>query len=414
MTTNGSGDSASAAGDSISGMDVFDVMSSIDVPAGAPSTFTPSEKVEAPGDTEVEVEVESPDGEADGGEAAKESEAVSLPSLKAKVGEAELEVPEIAVFTVKVDNKDEIVTAKDLIRNYQQKVPYEKAVAANRQKETELSVRENTFANNLKIVDEKLEDVLTTYEENPYLALCKIAELKGKNPADYLPLFIAQSKATVAQLEQLSDAEFKALLLQKHLEHEKKQVDARSKQMDDKDKNFATKAEADAADAYFSEQCQALNITQAEQDKAVEIIKSANLDLSKLKPKDIADLALNYIQNTERKYTRMENAIDKVDPALRNDESFWKALSSLVDVSLTESDIEEIIRGYTGKVVSPNRQASSAPATSSESVSSDDSKETAIQKLSFKTPMKEEKQNVGNGANSKVYMSINDIFDDYN
>ena len=417
MSDESGSESGSEAMDAMSGQDMFDIMSSMDVPGKTPDSLQEEELLSDDEEvSEDDTVISSPKDDNSDSESVEEDlkqpEALSdVPSFKAKVGDKEVDVPEEATFKIRVDNQDVEVSAKELVRNYQGKIPLEKHYKESKEMRASLDRERDQIKRDVQILDSELSEVLKTFETNPYLAFEKIAEMKGKNPADYLPIFIAQSKQTIKELDTLSDAEYKALVLQRKLEHNEKQLDRKARKLEEQEKGYNTKMSQADADRYFTEQAVAKGFTNEEIQESVDLIQEAGLDLTQMEPKQVADLIIADIEGSGKKHRVMNSAIQKVDPSLKSDNQFYQLLSQYVDSSLTESDVVEIITAVTGKqpkALAPKMQSSQSESSKGSSTEGQPSPNRT-------TPQKEEKQKVGEMSLNQTsnYFSIDDILKEY-
>lgn len=308
----------------------------------------------------------------DSAEKAEES-TTSTPEVKmysAVSGEDELEIPENATFKIKVDSKEVEVTLAEALRNYQGKIPWDKHYKETKEFERQLKLREQEVSSKLAESNTQMEDILATFEKNPYLAFEKIAIIKGKNPADYLPIYIAQSKKTLEELKELSDAEFKALLIQKRTEHERKQVDREREKLTKESEAQAKQREAAEADQYFAERAIEYKFTEKEIQSAVEAVKQVK-GLETKKPKELADILTEYIVKVDRPFTLAETAIEKVAPTYANKQKLVTEVARLIDHSFTLDEVEEIVSSYLGepKKTTPPAPPAQKPAKADSSAS---------------------------------------------
>jgi hypothetical protein len=349
----------------------------IDSPIDSSSFFDEMSSVEPTGDTNADgSEVPGAEGEAQEGEekapetkeavvdskvgeskeTVSKSDAADEPSstedsppekfISAFKGETEVKVPEDAVFKIKVDGKEVEVTLPELQKDYQARVPWNKHYAETKAAAKQNEVLKAELEGQKTHLETWQKSVLDTFKENPFKGFELIVKKMGENPADYLPIFIAQAQKTVQELGKLSEAEYKAYLLQKKTFHEREALDDERKKVDS-DKTAAQKQrEIHEADVYLGQKAQELQISQAEIDGAIKIAQEAGTDFSRLEPKEVADLIVHYIQNVERPFTRVETIVGGVDKKLLENRELIGELKDLVKPHFTDDFIKEIILKY--------------------------------------------------------------------
>lgn len=419
--------------DGIGNADAFDVMSEIDVPGESSGTISNligeengtqtlpesdqkeegtegEEKVES---SEVEEESSS-EGEQDG---VKPIPATQSPSdvkvLTAVHNGKEIKVPEEATFKLKVDNEETEVTLDQLKRSYQGKIPLEKHYRESKEFQKTLEQREASINGQVSALETHIKSIINTYKENPYLAFEMIAEWAGDNPADHLPLYIAQSRKTIEELDKLTDAEFKALQIGRKNKFEEKKLREREDSFKKREEAHSVMTEQQAADKYFDDKAKELNITPNEVNAAVEIFKSANINFKGKKPREVADTIIDYVVNTERKYSKIEEACQAVHPQALQDKEFMAELGKMITAAEPVDNIKVIVKEYFKE--SKPSQKPKANATS-EGESSEGSSRVEVKSHIRTPPRKGEEQERKLGIINSVDvgpMSIHDILRDY-
>lgn len=385
----------------MSGLPSFDILASADIPGNKPTikerllekestdglqTKPDAEKQEE-GRQEEEVkkdEVTLP---------AKEEKPLPVKALKAKHNDKEIEVPEDSAFSFKVEGQDVSVPVKELIRNYQGKIPWDKYHQQSAVEKKRFEAEQAAFKESVGEVNATLGEIVSTFEKNPYLAFEKIARLANKNPADCLPVWIAQSKATVADLEKLSEAEYRAVLLAKRAEFDRQTLEDQKKIVERKEQRVKEQQERTEADNYFASKVKEFQISEEEINKAARDFEVEKVDLTGKTSKEVADIVVAYITQIDRPYTLVEQAIEKVDATLLKDRELVKNIKSHIDSSFSVSDVEAIVRGYLAdqrEEASPPAKAPPAKVPSKESL-------PAQQKASSAIPQKKSNQREADG-----------------
>lgn len=344
------------------------------------------------------------------GEAVADATATSEPIkvVSAFLGDKKFDVPENAVFKVKVDGKEVEVTLPELQKNFQGKIPWERHYHESKVKAQQLAQDQAAFEAKQSTAQAKLDKILETFEKNPYLAFDEIAKMKGKNPAEYLPVYIAQSKKTMEELDKLSEAQFQALLIQKKVAYDKEQLDEKQAEFTKKEETFTHQGVVKAAEDWFAGEINTNGFTQEELTMAQEVI-AKHSELPKMTPKQIAENMKAYILEVERPFTMVENAAREIDPTLVNNRQLINEVKNLINPSFTKDDVALILNEY---LKDSSLKPQSKTAASSVGTSSAGS-ETEAPKAK---PSKVAQQSVApkvSGNNDVGPMTIWDLVGDY-
>jgi hypothetical protein len=246
---------------------------------------------------------------------------------------------------VKVDGKELEVTLPELQKNFQGKIPWERHYHESKVKAQQLAQDQAAFEAKQSSAQAKLDKILETFEKNPYLAFDEIAKMKGKNPAEYLPVYIAQSRKTMEELEKLSDAQFQALLIQKKVAYDKEQLDEKQAEFTKKEEAATQQGVVKQAEDWFAGEINTNNFTQDELTMAQEVI-SKHSELPKMSPQQIAENMKAYILEVERPFTMVENAARDIDASLVNNRELITEVKKLINPSFTKDDVALILREY--------------------------------------------------------------------
>jgi hypothetical protein len=345
-------------------------------------------------------------------EVAAVKEEVETPSEPVKVvsaflGDKQYDVPENAVFKVKVDGKELEVTLPELQKNFQGKIPWERHYHESKVKAQQLAQDQAAFEAKQSSAQAKLDKILETFEKNPYLAFDEIAKMKGKNPAEYLPVYIAQSRKTMEELEKLSDAQFQALLIQKKVAYDKEQLDEKQAEFTKKEEAATQQGVVKQAEDWFAGEINTNSFTQDELTMAQEVI-SKHSELPKMTPQQIAENMKAYILEVERPFTMVENAARDIDASLVNNRELITEVKKLINPSFTKDDVALILREYikdSSLKPQPTATASSVGTSSAGSKSEAPAKPTKVAQQSVEPKV--------SGNNDVGPMTIWDLVSDY-
>lgn len=344
----------------------------------------------------------SPSSPAGVEEAQKPSTPAILPKVhKAKAGEKEIEIPEDAVFTVRVDGKDVQVKYGELAKEYSGKTAWDKRFKETKDLEASVLAEKKAFETERSTLNDKFKDVLTTFEQNPFLAFEKIAKLiPGTDRRKYLPIYIAQAKKTVEELEQLSEAELKALLIQKGAEYDKETIKEKEEALNARTQKMEADKQAQEDDQYLGGLRTQHNISEEEIARAVKHLQGTpGLNLKEKTLRELIDITVDYVVNVDRKYTRIESVASEFESEIKSRftidgtfdtetfKNFMFEVGRLVGPEQTLDDIKEIIAGYLGKDLKQTETPQPKAEESIEAVDSEDQKESPKEKPS-KAPQK--------------------------
>jgi len=342
IETSGTTESQSSSYDAT----FFSELSSDQVPTKKtelPADSVEKLKADAPAKEKKEAKVESKEKtkeEKDIKEDVKDKEAkpsseAQKKTLKAKSGESELDIPEDAVFKVKVGGQDIEVPLKELQANYSGKTHWDK-------KFTELSNEKGKFNQMKNDAESKIKAIFESpsAEERFY----RMAEFSGKNPVEVRREFLTENIKLLEKYYSMSDDEKKADELQfenQYLKHQqetlKKSSELKQTQEVLKSKVEKIKATHQIADDQFV----------SRYDEIQSLVKEGKIEESKLTPEFIAETIVK-----DNLWTAAEQAITKfgIDfpDALKP-----KKIMDLIDVSYQNGitnpkDIEEMVNEVWG------------------------------------------------------------------
>ena len=262
--------------------------------------------------------------------------------VKVKLGDKHYDVPEDGILTLRIDSKDVEVPVKELKRNYQGKVPWERHYG-------ELKKEKANFENDKKTLDQWINKVLDLTKTDGKAALLELVTRAGKNPADYPQLF-------ADELEGLDENSQKVILKQKELDH-REQVLAKQA----KEREAAKKAEDErgALTAYIADKQQKLGLSDEEVDESWNLLQQVaeedtkgELGLNKKTATELADLMFDNIVKNQRPFKETTATIKEVAPQIeptQEDLDFLKETISLHKKrypTSSKEDVAEIVKAY--------------------------------------------------------------------
>jgi hypothetical protein len=318
--------------------------------------------------------------------------------VKARHGEAEIEVPEDATFTFKVDGQEVTATYKDLQRNYQGKVPWER-----RYKETK-DLERNLHSEKTKIlaefnehrqrqVDEQkfIKESLEIAARDPLEFITRMALKQGKNPVDFVPAYIKQAQATVEHISRMSDAELNNMLGMKKVEYDKELLETKVKAQETQTKQKETLANVQKhIDGLITK----YQVTQEEFETSQRTLETAiqnGFKVDNLNGEQIADLLVSHVVQFQRPESKLVDIVGTVSTKLAHDKNFLAELKHHISdrngnllQDITEDDIAQIVRGFLGDADTP--ATSSTKSQEVFEAPSRDSRERSTRATSQKIP----------------------------
>lgn len=289
----------------------------------------------------------------------------------AKVGDQEIELKEDATFTFKVDGAEVSPKISDLIQNYKGKIPWDRHYRQLKQDRA-------NFDSDVKKIDAKIREIVTLANADPFKALERMLVHAGKNPAEFIPIYLEQARRTAEQIEGKSDDELRAWMNAKATEYEREKVNLEAAKLKAKEQEIETTNWVTAQQAEHK-------ITDEELDAAWTI---ANLPenaplLANKTPMEIAKAVVAYVLEVDRPYTMIEQAVEEVAPDRRHDDRFLRELKDHFKnyPNFTKDDIKEVIAGVVGtKAVPAKSHATDSRAVKEERPNRTNSPETSSKK----------------------------------
>lgn len=115
----------------------------------------------------------------DAGETAVEEIVEEIKKLKAKYGEEDIEIPQDALFSIKIDGEEQDVSLNDLRTNYSGKVAWDK-------KFSELGAEKREYLEDKKMVEQYIGDFQNLVKNGDNVgAMEYLAQLAGQNPLEF-------------------------------------------------------------------------------------------------------------------------------------------------------------------------------------------------------------------------------------
>lgn len=268
------------------------------------------------------------------------------PSSKAKFEDKDIEVPEDAVFTFKAAKGEVSVPLKELKLSYQSRAERDRLFG-------QFQKERMAWDSDKKLVDEQFSNLAKDSTKNPWEVMNKLCSLYKVNPAEVLPVYLAQAKKTLDDLGKLPEDQQRIMFAKMGLEWE-------SKQLDSKKAEEAMRQNTKQDEEYLDSLKAKFTISDEELDEAWGVVSQVeNLNLDKKSKRETIDIVTSYITQFHRPFVKIESALSKVDKTLVNDVELKKTLKTLITDADTEEDVIEVVRIYLGKEDEPTTDESS-------------------------------------------------------
>lgn len=131
----------------------------------------------------------------------KEDQKPAVKLKKAKHGEKEIEIPEDAAFTVKVNGQEVDVSLNELMQNYSGKVAWDKKFSEVDRKDKEYSRKFNEIEGKVKAIFE---------EKDPEMRFLRMAQFAGQDPVQVRAKFLEDNINLLEKYYAMSEDERKA------------------------------------------------------------------------------------------------------------------------------------------------------------------------------------------------------------
>lgn len=280
--------------------------------------------------------------------------------LVAKAGEKDVQISDDTVFTVKVNRKEEAVPLKDLIRNYQGKVPWEKHYQETLEHEKKVKAKESeVLAREMRNQKEEesyktfLERTVEKAQKNPSEALIEACIKIGKSPTEILKAVLQQAKATSDSLENMSEEQIGLLLSKKSLDYERKLLEEQKAQ------GTRTKQEQDelaSLETHIMTRLQRDQVPVEDYKKSEDELRNAvvagAVKLDGMSAQQVADLIVENVLQFDRPRGRIARVMAQIAPGKENDTKLISDLHQHLGggylTNFTDGDLNNILKGVFG------------------------------------------------------------------
>lgn len=144
------------------------------------------------------------EGSKDGSSPSSDARGALNKAIKGYKGEQTIELDPDTEIEYKVDGKVERVKLADLRNNYSGKVNWDR-------KNNEFHAEKSKFENQVKTINERVDNLLRLSQEKPEAALIELAAIAGKSPEEYAKMFSANIEAA-QRWQDMSEMEKRATM----------------------------------------------------------------------------------------------------------------------------------------------------------------------------------------------------------
>jgi hypothetical protein len=267
-----------------------------------------------------------------------------IKKLEAKFGEERLEIPQDAVFTVKIDGEEQEISLNDLRNNYSGQVSWDK-------KFQELSTDKKQFMTERSQIEKYVNEFGDLARAGDKMgAMQYLASLSGMDPLQFRRELRDQIIGEYGKLNEMSDVERTAFELQEENEFLK----------------YNKESEQSMAEQYRQEQemnsrideiQETLNLDEDQWDSLVNEV-SQEYD-GEITPEIVGQYAY-----AKEVYNTSENLLSQVNPELSQNDALIEEVADIMlqNPHFTNDDILDILHSEFG---SPQKQVASKKASAS-------------------------------------------------
>jgi len=269
----------------------------------------------------------------------KEVEA-DLKLMKARMGDAEYDMPEDALFTQKVNGEDTEVTLRDLLNNYSGKVDYTRKYNEFGKEKQGLQKEKYEF-------DNRINTFVSKASENKLDALAYLAETAGADPVAFIKEF---KQGLIPDLESyLNMSE-----IERDAYDAKQELDIMKKSQTTKASNEEYLQEYEALETEITSQIEDLGIEQSEYVAAYDrLVESGHIASDQIGPDTVAQWI-----GMENRVNLVDAELAKIDSNLADDVALIEDLvRTSLESGLDEETTIEVIKEMYGQ---PSKEAQSA------------------------------------------------------
>lgn len=258
----------------------------------------------------------------------EETAKLEAKKIKAKRGDAELDLEEDIVFSVPVNGKDEPVSLKDLRENYSGKVAWDKKFSEGDRVQREFQKKTDFLETKIKSIFE---------EKDPEVRMYRMAELSGKNPLEVRKQFLHDNLQILEKYYSMTEDERKQADLEaenrylKHQHETQRQTDSlRQTQVELEKKVDSLRATHQIGKDEFADRYSLLET----------LVKEGKLENDKINPDFIAETILK-----DRLWASVSDAAKEMQIELGDAGN--KKIADLIEISFAQglkpSDMKDIV-----------------------------------------------------------------------
>lgn len=262
---------------------------------------------------------------------AEKIEEESIKKLKALHGESELEIPEDAMFTLKVNGQEESVSLATLRDQYAGKVGYDK-------KFNELNLEKRDFLNNIKQpLEMQVKRFATVEGTNAKISvLAEMAGLQGEQAVEFTQNFLRSAREEAAQYLEMNEAE-------RALHDKESALKLKEQQYESQRKSVAEREQTQNLQAQIKSECEALGIDEAKFGEGLESLVKYNPELLN---KSIEPQMVTQWIKAEQRFDLVDETLQKIDPSLVGSSTALQLVERSLNNNLDDKATIKIIETY--------------------------------------------------------------------
>jgi hypothetical protein len=258
-------------------------------------------------------EIEKKEGSQEQKEVKKELKDQKVATYKVKQGDQALDLRDDATVRMKINDKWEDVSFKDIRENYAGKVAWDKKFTEVDRKDKEVQKQANVLSNAMKTLVE-------TSKTDPYAAFLQTIEYAGLDPQEVQVKFLAQVMDSVDKFQKMSEGERKEY--EKQLEIDKYKKKAESYESREKQQEELRRTQEELVTLQKEYDLKDEDISQAYEE--LVSMKTKNEIKGEITPKLLADFA-----NDKRLYKAIGEFLTEIDESLLDNDGAVEELASV-------------------------------------------------------------------------------------
>jgi len=256
----------------------------------------------------------------------KEEVKKEIKKVKSSFDGKELDLPAEAIIKHVVDGKEVEVSVQELLNNYSGKVPWDK-------KYSELSKERNHFKNEVKVVENYINDFRNLVHKNDMQgALSYFAEFAGVPPLEFKKQLRSSLLPQYEQYSKMSEEQKKVLEIKEENEFLKGKTESENRQR-----------QAQQAHAALEQSISVIQETHKISDE--DLVKAYDELVENYKGEITPEVIGQYYVH-KNAYSRTEQLISSMDPSLLQNEVVVETVAKIIlqNPEFTDTDVSDLLK----------------------------------------------------------------------